>query len=94
MEEKLDFANHNLVLKNRETVEVSGVKRIESLNEKEFILHTVLGPLSITGDNLEMTSLKLDIGELLIKGQINGMKYLDKVTSIEKKPSILNKLFK
>ena len=94
MEEKLEFENHVINVKNRETVEISGVRKIESLNEKEFILHTVLGQLSILGDGLEMVSLKLDIGELSIMGTINSIKYLEKSSHDEKKPTFLNKLFK
>lgn len=95
MTEELEFKNHHVMVKNRESLDVTGIKKIESLNSKEFILETILGYMTILGDNLEMINLNTQTGELNITGYVNSIVYHDKLNSSEKKKeSILTKLFK
>ena len=35
-----DFKNHHMMIKNRESLDVTGIKKIECLNTNEFILET------------------------------------------------------
>ena len=91
MDEKTDLTNHYLELKNREVLSISGVKKIDRLNEKEFVLDTIMGTMIITGLNLTMLNLKIEAGEIVITGSINQIKYEE---SVEKKPSFFSKIFK
>lgn len=91
MDEKMDLTNHYVELKNREVLSISGVKKIDRLNEKEFVLDTIMGTMNITGLNLTMLNLKIEAGEIVITGSINQIKYEE---SIEKKPSFFSKIFK
>ena len=49
-----DILTNTLTLENRKSLKISGVKKIISLNPLEFQLDTVLGILTIKGNNLEM----------------------------------------
>lgn len=89
-----DLKNHHMMIKNRESLDVTGIKKIECLNTNEFVLETVLGAMVITGKNLEMTSLNIEAGELSIAGYVDSIAYSDKVVSKEKKENFLAKLFK
>ena len=63
---KNDQKDQSLKLKNRNNLEISGVKKIESLNSEEFIINTILGILIVKGSNLEMQQLDIDKGLLWI----------------------------
>ena len=41
------LSNQNIVLKDRKKLEISGIKKIESLNSEEFLIDTKLGLLFI-----------------------------------------------
>lgn len=86
-----NMTNHSVELKNREILNISGIKKLDRLSEKEFVLETIMGTMVIYGENLSMLNLKLEAGEISIAGSINQIKY-DEPT--EKKPSFLKKLFK
>lgn len=81
--------NQSICIKNKESVTVSGLKKLESLTETEFILDTLFGKLSITGSKLEMSNLNNEAGEITIVGEIDSVKYHK-----SNKVNILSKLFK
>ena len=69
---------HDIILKSRKKVELTGIKKIISLNENEFILETTLGKVLISGDSLSDET----INELFLieKGKIkteNIFKYFE-----------------
>ena len=67
---------HDIILKSRKKIELTGIKKISSLNEKEFILETTLGKVLISGDSLTMLNLELEKGNLEITGNIDKIEYL------------------
>lgn len=86
------FSVHELKIKNREEISISGVNKIISLNKTEFIIDTIMGNLVISGNNLEMVSLDCDKGLLSILGQVSNITYEKSVKTKEK--SFLAKVFK
>lgn len=67
----------NIVLKDRKRLEISGIKKIESLNNEEFLIDTKLGMLFVKGKELEMQQLDVDNGNLWISGTINLIQYIE-----------------
>ena len=59
------LSNQNIVLKDRKKLEISGIKKIESLNSEEFLIDTKLGLLFIKGQDLEMQMLDIDKDKLI-----------------------------
>ena len=49
--------NHDLVMKGRRLLDITGVKQVESFDNEEFLLETVMGFLSVRGQNLQMKNL-------------------------------------
>lgn len=78
---------------NRNSLQLSGVKRVVSFDSKEFILETSKGPTHIYGENLELGSLDTINGNILINGQINGFDFLER-NHKKSNESIWVKLFK
>ena len=83
----------NIVLENREKLNVSGVLDVLSFDDQVVIVETELGLLTIKGDNLRINKLSIDTSEVVVEGQIYNLAYSD--TDIEKKQNgILSKIFK
>lgn len=74
---KSNLPDHDLVMRGRKTLEITGVKQVESFDNEEFLLETVMGFLAIKGQNLQMKNLDVDKGIVSIKGKIFDLVYLD-----------------
>ena len=68
-------AQHNVIMENRKSLALSGVKDVDSFDEETVIALTNLGELTIRGENLHITNLSLDIGELNLEGEISSLTY-------------------
>ncbi|WP_204558014.1 sporulation protein YabP [Bacillus ectoiniformans] len=80
-------------MRGRKVLEITGVKQVESFDSEEFLLITVMGVLSVQGQNLQMKNLDVDQGIVSIKGRINQLVYSDE-TSKNQSKSMFSKLFK
>lgn len=87
-----EVGNQCLTLEQRKKLDLTGVKKINSLNNEEFIVVTNLGVVQITGDNLEMVQLEINKGFLQITGKIDKIEYVTETPKEKKK--IFGKLFK
>ena len=86
--------NHGISLAERKNVVVTGVKKIESFDNEEFLMDTTLGFLTIKGCDLEIIKLDTYQGNVSIKGKIDSLVYTDTNLSKNKEDSFLGKLFK
>lgn len=68
---------HNLILKDRAELTLSGVTDVDSFDETTIIAYTDYGELTITGSNLHISSLDIDKGEMSVDGKISSMVYID-----------------
>ena len=86
--------NHGLTITERKNLIISGVKKIESFDNEEFLMETTLGFLVIKGSELEIIKLDTYQGNVSIKGRVYSLMYLDENLKKDKDSSLLNKLFK
>lgn len=84
---------HDVMMKGRRLLDITGVKQVESFDNEEFLLETSMGFLSIRGQNLQMKNLDVDKGIVSIKGKIFDLVYLDEHHG-EKAKGFFGKLFK
>ncbi|MBB6451549.1 sporulation protein YabP [Geomicrobium halophilum] len=84
---------HDIVMKGRKTLEISGVKEVESFDSQEFLLETVMGYLSVRGRDLHMRNLNVEEGLVSIEGKIDDLIYVDEHNSGKPK-GFIGKLFK
>ena len=82
---------HNLTLKGRSSLTISGIEHIYSFNDKKVELRASAGEMVIEGENLDMGKLNLDESVISVQGTINSIVY-----SKERKPqeSFIKRLFK
>ena len=66
---------HTIGLKNRESLEISGVSDVISFDDMGIVLSTVCGVLSIDGKDLHIVTLNVDDGNVAITGTVNGIIY-------------------
>lgn len=88
-----DILQNSIMLDNRKSLKITGVKKINSFNLKEFQLETSLGNLYIKGNNLEMQMFDIDKGNIFITGDIDSLAYLN-ISSEKKEKGFIQKLFK
>lgn len=86
--------NHGISISERKNIMITGVKKIDSFDNEEFIMETTLGYLVIKGEELEIIKLDTYQGNVSIKGKIDALTYLESNTKKEKENTLLNKLFK
>ena len=70
--------SHTLILENRKELHISGVTDIDRFDEREVILYTQLGELTITGKELHINAISIENGNLAIEGDIWSFRYGDK----------------
>lgn len=86
--------NHNVTVSDRKNIVITGVKKIESFDDEEFLMDTSMGYMIIKGENLEVIKLDTYQGNVSIKGKINQISYMENTGKKEKEDGIFNKLFK
>ena len=85
--------DHSLKVNNRKGVEISGVKEVDSFDNEEFLLETVMGYLIVRGQNLQLKNLDVSEGLVSIKGKIYELSYVDEQHQ-EKAKGFFSKLFR
>jgi len=83
--------NHNITINERKNIIITGVKKIDSFDNEEFLLETTMGNIIIKGIELEIIKLDTYQGSVSIKGTIISLAYTD---SIKKEEGMFTKLFK
>lgn len=68
---------HNVFIKDRKHIELTGVKNIESFDSLEFLIETSLGFLHIAGTELSLIKLDQEQAEVSIKGNIDSISYVN-----------------
>ena len=86
--------NHGISIAERKNIIVTGVKKIESFDNEEFMMDTTLGFLVIKGSGLEIIKLDTYQGNVSIKGQVDRLNYMESAIKKEKDNSFISKLFK
>ena len=85
---------HKLMLNNRRTCNLTGINDVLSFDENEIILETEQGMLMIKGNELHVSRLTLDKGEVDIDGRIDSFTYSETAGYGAKGESLLARLFK
>ena len=87
--------NHGISLAERKNVVITGVKKIESFDNEEFLMDTTLGFLVIKGEGLEIVKLDTYQGNVSIKGRVDSLGYFENnKLKKEKDNSFITRLFK
>ena len=68
----------DLTLENRRKLTVTGVEEVESFDEREIVMRTAEGSLTVRGEELNVSRLSVEHGDVLILGHIGELRYDDR----------------
>ena len=85
---------HKVAMTNRRSCTIGGVKDVLSFDIHEILLETEQGMLMIKGDDLHVSRLTLEKGEVDIDGRIDSLTYSDAGAVGRKGESLLTRLFR
>lgn len=97
MEQAIDLNNsygsHEIKIVDRSVMSFSGIKKINSFDNEEFLMESNMGMVLLKGEKLEIIKLDTHEGNVKIKGKINSFTYIESVKK-NKEESLIAKLFK
>ncbi|MBO5281764.1 MAG: sporulation protein YabP [Lachnospiraceae bacterium] len=85
---------HKVTMNNRRTCSITGVNDVLSFDVHEILLETEQGMLMIKGQELHVSRLTLDKGEVDVDGRIDSFTYSDVAGTAGKSESLLSRLFR
>lgn len=91
--DEISFGNGEVKMIDRASITLTGVNKIVSFDDEEFLMETTVGNLRLLGEGLELLKLDTNDGNVKIKGKINSFTYIDSKLK-NKEESVLTKLFK
>ena len=65
--------SHSFSVSERKNIIISGVVKIDSFDNEEFLIETVQGYMNIKGENLEVVKLDTYQGNVTIQGSIDAL---------------------
>lgn len=90
-ENKTPNWRHQLILIDREELSVEGVANLGSFDEKEIVMETEAGLLTVRGEGLNIKQLNLEKGNICIDGTVKSLVYEDEA---RQKRGLLERLLK
>ena len=91
MEEIKQRLPHSLIIDNRRNLTVTGVTEVDNFSEEEIVLYTSYGQIAVKGENLQVSVLNTDSGDVAASGKINSVAYSDRTS---KNQSFFSKVFR
>jgi len=70
--------SHQLTMENRKKLKITGVSDVDSFSDTSVCADTSMGKLTVKGENLKISRLNTEEGELVIDGKVNSMEYTKK----------------
>lgn len=91
MDEKKVMLPHSLIIDGRKNISVSGVTEADNFNDEEIILYTSYGQLTIKGEDLQISVLNTESGDVTASGKVNSVSYSERST---KQQGFFSKVFR
>ena len=88
-EQKQNVGNHGIIIENRSKIGITGVTDVISFDDQTIILDTVMGELTIKGENIKVNSFAVETGNLSVEGTVVAVAY----TGSASKKGLMSRLF-
>lgn len=85
---KTRFAEHKIVMENREKLNITGVERVEVATPIQFVCIVRGERLVIEGKNLAVDRLDVDCGNVSLSGEVCAIRY------VGEKKNLLRRMFR
>ncbi|PNV62426.1 sporulation protein YabP [Clostridium sp. chh4-2] len=94
MQEKMDIRPHKVIMENRSSSSITGIRDVVSFNENQVVLDTDMGLLTIKGKDLHVSRLTVEKGEADVDGTIDSLVYTSNEAFHKSAESWVVRLFK
>lgn len=91
--DNITLGSHELKINDRREIFLTGIKKITSFDNEEFLMESNMGVILLKGHDLEILKLDTHDGNVKIKGKIVSFAYLDGETK-QNNEGFFTKLFK
>ena len=81
---------HSVLLENRGKITLTGVSDVERFSEDNLTIATDYGQIDVRGENIQVTRLSLETGDLVAEGVIDSVIY----SATVKNGGIFSKVFR
>jgi len=85
---------HHLHLDKRQKLALSGITNVDTFNETEILLESVMGKMTLKGEGLHITQLNLEDETLLVEGMVRAIVYSDEESKGAKGKRFLDKILR
>lgn len=93
MDERQLIKSHKISLDNRLSGSVTGVREVISFDAAEIVLDTEQGIMLVKGDDLHVTRLTVEKGEVEITGRVDGIIYMEDGEKKQGRDGFFKRLF-
>ena len=87
------YGSHEIKVVDRNIINLTGINKITSFDDQEFLMESSMGIILLKGEGLEIVKLDTHDGNVKIKGKLISLAYIEN-TKKNKEESLLAKLFK
>lgn len=94
MEQISDRGRHILNITDRQKANITGIKKVISVDTDLIVVITDVGKITIKGQELHANHLDVDTGRLEFTGTVNSISYADYKTPGQKAAGVAGRLFK
>ncbi len=88
-----NYGSHEIKVTDRSIISLTGINKISSFDDQEFLMESNMGVILLKGEGLEIVKLDTHDGNVKIKGKLASFAYLENIKK-SKEESLLSKLFK
>lgn len=71
---------HALILNDRKSLSVSGITEVGNFDDESIVLYSDFGGITVKGEELQVSLLNTETGEVSVQGRINSIQYSDRMT--------------
>ncbi len=87
------YGSHEIKITDRSIISLSGINKISSFDDQEFLMESNMGVILLKGEGLEIVKLDTHDGNVKIKGKLISLAYIENMKK-NKEESFISKLFK
>ncbi len=66
----------NVIIEGRKRLNVSGVKEVCAFDDETIVVDTVLGRMTIKGENMHIENFNSEAGDLAVSGKFHAAVYM------------------
>lgn len=87
------YGSHEVKVVDRNIINLTGINKIVSFDDQEFLMESNMGMILLKGEGLEIVKLDTHDGNVKIKGKLSSYAYIENIKK-QNKESFISKLFK